>query len=230
MQHDHRLTSILLFLVTLGSAGLANTARAEDEYDPDDPEEHRETLLILDRLRQHPPRILAAEGPGKDRGTLSLGLSMLGPVPAFDVRYVRGIGDRFMFDGSAATIGVLQRLRLGARYLLLEKDDVGALAIRASFMEAHSFPDSVVIAGAGPGLVYSYGSEVRITAAIDVAWSFLKSTFDNPRGGAMQLEPSLGVEVPIDDQLELFLEASAFTAVEPDNLYVLPIFSAGLGW
>src|SRR5262245_14514465 len=128
MEHDHRLTSILLLLLTIASAGFAGTAHAEDEPAEldDDPDE---TLLVLNALNQRPPRILAAEGPGKDRGTLSLGLSMLETVPALDVRYVRGIGTRFMFDGAVATIGVEQRLRLGARYLLLEKEDVGALAI-----------------------------------------------------------------------------------------------------
>lgn len=188
-----------------------------------------EEVLMYEALHPAQPRVLAAEGPGEGKGAVSIGVSMIGPIPTLDLRYVRGLGARLNIEGSVATIGVLQRLRLGARYLILDREE-GAFAIRASLMEAHSFAEPAFVAGAGPGLLYSFGEDVRITIAIDLAWSFLESTYNNPLGGAFQVQPALGVEIPLDTDLELFIEASALTAIDADQLYALPIFSAGLAW
>ena len=219
MQIKARLALTLLLFLT---AGVAQEARADDD--------ELEELLVYERYEQKIPRVLAAEGPGEDRGTVSLGVAMLGPIPTLDLRYVRGIGKRVMVDGAVSTIGVVQRLRLGARYLVFDREDMGALAIRASLMEAHSFAQPVLVAGAGPGVVYSFGDEVRISLGVDLAWSFLSDSFENSLGDGMQIQPTLGVEVPLDDDLELFLEASALTVADADEVYALPVFSAGLGW
>src|SRR5262245_7601560 len=65
------------------------------------------------------PRVLAAEGPGVGNAAVSIGVSFLGAFPTLDLRYARGLGTRFGMDGHVATIGVLQELRLGARYLII---------------------------------------------------------------------------------------------------------------
>jgi hypothetical protein len=97
-------------------------------------------------------------------------------------------------------------------------------------METHSFGEPVLVAGAGPGLVYSFGEEIRISLALDVAWSFLSATAANSLGNGLQIQPSLGVEIPLDHDLELFIEASALTVANTDQVYALPVFTAGLGW
>lgn len=189
-----------------------------------------EELLLHQTLDITTPRILAAEGPGDGLGTVSLGVAMLGPVPTFDLRYVRGLGEHLMVDGAVSTIGVLQRLRLGGRYLIFDRDDAGALAVRVSLMEAHSFAEPVLVAGAGPGVIYSFGEEIRISVGVDVAWSFLSDSNDNTLGDGFQVQPALGLELPLDDDLELFLEASSLMVFDSDSIYALPIFTAGLAW
>jgi hypothetical protein len=225
MQIKPSLFAILLVLSLVS----ASKAEAQTESSEETETLTSEEILLYQTFHPAHPRVLAAEGPGEDKGAVSVGVTMFGPIPTFDLRYVRGLGSRLMIDGSVATIGVLQRLRLGARYLVLDQEE-GSLAIRASLMEAHSFAEPAFVAGAGPGLLYSFGDDVRITLAIDLAWSFLESTYDNPLGGAFQIQPSLGVEIPLDDDLELFIEASALTAIDADDLYALPLFSAGLAW
>lgn len=189
-----------------------------------------EELLLHQTLDITTPRVLAAEGPGEGFGTVSLGVAMLGPVPTFDLRYVRGLGEFLMVDGAVSTIGVLQRLRLGGRYLIFDREDVGALAVRMSLMEAHSFAEPVLAAGAGPGVIYSFGEEVRISVGLDVAWSFLSESNDRTVGDGFQIQPAIGLELPLDDDLQLFLEASSLMVVDPDSIYALPIFTAGLAW
>jgi hypothetical protein len=97
-------------------------------------------------------------------------------------------------------------------------------------MEAHSFPEGYLTAGIGPGILYSFGSTLRFTLSFDLAWPLIESTPANLVGHAIQAVPSVGLEVPLERDLTLAIEARVWFAFADEQTLRVPMLSAVVVW
>lgn len=174
--------------------------------------------------------VSSAERVREGDDVLAIGLAFFGPIPAVDLRYRRGLGEHTELDVALATAGVVQRLRVGGRYQLVGDAPV-QVALRASILEVHAFDgDDVLAAGVGPGFVISFIEPAFTwTLALDAAWSFADAGGFGP-GRAVQVQPSLSIELPIEADVAVLVEVSTLATLGTYERWVLPVVSASLAW
>lgn len=184
------------------------------------------------RLQARESLVLSAHGPSDEESAVSLGVAFLGPMPALDVRYVLGVSENSAFEGVISTLGIVQRLRVGARYRVTSDLSKNALALRVNVLEMHDLNDpSRLAAGVGPGALFTFRqNSIHWTASVDLAWSFLDRGNHNSLASAVQIQPALGVEFPIDPNVHVLIEGCTLLTITEGETFVIPLLTAGIEW
>ncbi|MCK6547024.1 hypothetical protein L6R52_14335 [Myxococcota bacterium] len=211
-------SSLVLTLSALPSAAFASSPDGEDAV---------LEALVAPIVKTS---VSSAERVREGDDVLAIGLAFFGPIPAVDVRYRRGLGEHTELDAALATAGVVQRLRFGGRYQLVGDAPV-QVALRASILEVHAFDgDDRLAAGVGPGFVISFIEPAFTwTLSLDAAWSFADAGGFGP-GRAVQVQPSLSIELPIEDDVAVHVEVTTLATLGTYERWVLPVVSASLAW
>ncbi|MFO0723509.1 MAG: hypothetical protein U1E65_07005 [Myxococcota bacterium] len=177
--------------------------------------------------------LMSARGPGEKRLALGVGVAFVGALPKVDVRLTYGLTERVCLEAEVATLGFEQAARAGAR-IQLHATERMSLAARIAVFEAHrltSDAPATLLLGAGPGLALSFtAGRVEISSGLDIGVSLLDTGAVGGAGPVVQLRPTIGLEVPIEEHLHFFAETGGVLVVGADLGLSTPFVAAGLAW
>ena len=177
--------------------------------------------------------VLSARGPAAGEHAIGLGGSLLLVLPSFDARWIYAVSSSLQTDLQLKTVGVLTVVDTTVRYLLVNGERF-SLALRGGAQTQgvifESGDDSVtgLMVSFGGGLMLSFGPEW-------LQWTFNNESYVGYSTGSGRevvfLNNSLGVEFPVADTRNMFIEARALTAFHPgQDPIALPMLSLGVGF
>lgn len=173
--------------------------------------------------------ILSARGPATGHYVLGMGGSLLLVVPLLDVRWVHGVSDLLQTDLQFKTIGMFNQLEARVRVRLIESEAL-SVALRGGGLLNHLYAGDDVQGlwlGVGAGAIASFGTEaLQWTVSLE---GRAGQTFEV--GLVPMLDASVGVEFPVADTRNMFIELRALTSFTDTNgARTLPLLSLGVAW
>lgn len=187
-------------------------------------------------IEEETPRdnyVLSARGPQAGEYVLGMGGVFMFVLPAFDARWLYAVGPTFHTDLQLKTIGVLTQIDATVRFRLVD-GEAFSLAVRGGSqiqgVVFESSDDSVtgLMMSAGGGIVLSFGPEW-------LQWTLINEVyggFSTESGREVTfLNNAIGVEFPVADTRNMFIEARVMTAFHPGQDPVpLTLLSLGCAW
>jgi hypothetical protein len=169
------------------------------------------------------PFLFSAVGPSAGQTNIGLGARFFLFIPTFDLHVVHGLTDFLHFELRGSTLGVVNFLDAGVRMRLLGGENA-SLGLRANgSLVAFGFSvgdsgASGVAGGVTPGAFFSFGSsKVQLTLGADLPVFFggagvINGTSGSTSGTSVALRPAVGVEFPVGDSTNLYIQGQYYIA------------------